>query len=87
MNADEPKLQKQTQFVRRRRSVLVSTGKHTKKLLQRPASLEITPLPYMWRTSPVFVRQATPRHATTVNVSRFSAIWTEATMRAALSIV
>ena len=41
MNADEQKLQKQTQFVRRRRSVLDSSIKR-RKLLQRPASLEIT---------------------------------------------
>ena len=45
VNADEQKLQKQTQFVRRRRSVFDSTKNRKKKLLQRPASLEITPLP------------------------------------------
>ncbi len=45
MNADEQKLQKQTQFVRRRRSVLDSSKKRKKKPLQRPASLEITRLP------------------------------------------
>ena len=42
MNADEHKLQKQTQLVRRRTSVFDPNKERQKKLLQRPASLEIT---------------------------------------------
>jgi hypothetical protein len=43
-DADEQQLQKQSQFLRRRGSVLDSTSLMStgKKLLQRPASLEIT---------------------------------------------
>jgi hypothetical protein len=42
------KFQKQTQLLRRRRCVFDSPEKRRKKLLQGPASLEITPKPYKW---------------------------------------
>jgi hypothetical protein len=43
VNADERRPQKQTQFVRRRRSVFDSSYERKKNPLQQPASLEITP--------------------------------------------
>jgi hypothetical protein len=42
VNGDEQKLQKQTQFVRRRRRVFDSSNERKKNPLQQPASLEIT---------------------------------------------
>jgi hypothetical protein len=42
VNADEQKLRKQTQSLRQRRSAFDSSQERKKKLLQRPASLEIT---------------------------------------------
>jgi hypothetical protein len=44
-DADEQQLQKQTQFLRPPRAVFDPTNEHRKKLLQQPASLEITRLP------------------------------------------
>ena len=55
MNADEQKLQKQTQVVRPRRSVLDYADKNSKKLLQPPASLEITRLTDKWTAGPLYV--------------------------------
>jgi hypothetical protein len=43
----EQKLQKQTRFLRLRRSVFDLSCERKKKLLQQPASLEITPYSYI----------------------------------------
>ena len=52
VNGDEQKPQKQTQFVRRRRRVFDSNQERKKNPLQRPASLEMTPLPEKWVLEP-----------------------------------
>ena len=54
MDADEQKLQKETQFVRRRRDAFDSGNGYTKNCLQRPASLEIRRLS---ETNPVPLRR------------------------------